>query len=165
MTKLFVLPLDHWMLSNDDFDFHHDGYHKISPGSEYEKYKLNRNGQYYRRDIKFWWFEINGEMYTKFEDNGRQIEYFLYHLRTYDREILTSKEVEAFKIIIGKTTDSAVKKVLQKKLYEHDDAFQLRRSSREAGKFGLRLRRRMSTYKKQKLTNPGLRAKIRHNKP
>jgi hypothetical protein len=106
------------------------GYTDITPNIVF-----NRDGQYYDRAKKIWWFEVGYHAYTKSDDTM-----FLYTLAGYDRVILSDKEAAAVTAVLNVTRDPGVKKHLQKYIQAHTEAIQLRDVGRNAAKSAMRFR-------------------------
>ena len=130
MSHLKVLPLEWWMSHCDHEEILEMGYTDITP-----QIIFNRNGQYYDRCKKIWWFEVDYHAYTKSDDTM-----FLYTLAGYDRVILSNAEAAAVVSVLNVTRNTGVKKHLQKYIQDHMEAKQLRDVGRNASKSAMRFR-------------------------
>ena len=137
MSHLKVLPLEFWMTSCDHEDILDMGYTDITPDIVF-----NRDGQYYDRCRKFWWFEVGYHAYC---EPTRGEETFLYTLAGYDRVILSKAEATAVTSVLNVTRNSGVKKYLQKYLQDHTEAAQLRDVGRNAAKSAIRFHKCLHT--------------------
>ena len=124
MTRFKVLPLDSWMKWCDYEEILEMGYTDVTL---YEGL-FHRDGQYYDRKLKIWWFEIGVMAYSK--PRGERM--FEYELELADCEILPKREVDGIVAVLNITRDSAVKVALTRRLRQHTEASQLRDTGRRA---------------------------------
>ncbi len=89
-----------------------DRYQEIAP-------IFNRNGQYYDRESKLWWFEHSGRAWTR-NDGAKQ---FLWTLNAMRGTILSRREQEDLRRITNRTTSKALRHQIYKMLRDSDDAY------------------------------------------
>lgn len=121
--KTKVLPLPYYLEVNPDVLAEElaEEYLEVKP-------VFNRNGLYMEEG--YCWLELNGKAYAGVVDAS----YFNYKTKVTDENILRTTELEALMRAFQVTSDSTLRKALQKRLHEHYEAFELRDSYRMARK-------------------------------
>lgn len=120
---LKVLPLDAWMSYCDEEELRDMAYTEVSP-------RFNRDGQYFMRDTKTWWFEVNGKAYTSERD--RSGKHFLYQVKLDFQNILSRREVKAMRTVLATTRDPLVRKALKSRLHIHEETRLIRECGRDS---------------------------------
>lgn len=127
MATLKVLPLNFWMKPDSVF-WDEDEYEKVPESLQL----IGRDG-FYCRDGKAW-FEVGGVgyLYTTFNSIEKGVSYFKNSLRMNDELILPDREVQAMTEILKISRDATVKKAIAKRLRDHNNAYSLRATKRNA---------------------------------
>jgi len=107
--RIKVLQLESWMKSPEneicEMDYFRTGA------------VVNRDGQYYDRYFKWWWFEHDGKAYCG--TNTSAVKQFLYTLSFYNYRPLTTVEISHTKAVLGVNTNPQLKKILKRQLHDH----------------------------------------------
>lgn len=116
MSRYKVLRCDFWMRWDDEDDFREEmpEMREITP-------VFNRNGQYYDRLTKSWWFEVNGKAFTDDSQGGGRSQ-MLWTIEAMSGTILSTSEKDDIRRVMTRTRDSAVRKSLFNVLLKSDYA-------------------------------------------
>lgn len=131
MTRFKVLPLNKWMEWSGHGEILEMGYRDVTLYEEL----FNRDGQYYDRKLKIWWFEVDGRAYTR---PGAETQ-FLYGLSVMGYEILPKRELDGIIAVLNITRCPAVKLALNRRLSQHQYASSLHYTGRRAALTRIRI--------------------------
>lgn len=84
---------------------------------------FNRNGQYYDRLTKFWWFEHSGRAWTDMENKSNKSAYqFCWTMSAFNATILSFQEKDDLRRIINTTTSRKLRRQLQQMIHDSSNA-------------------------------------------
>ena len=119
--KFKCLPLNSWQKPRDN-DFSRRSFDNcIKYGYEECSPVVGRDGQYYNHITKVYWFETKGKAYTN-SKNSKADTQFLWEVKAHNTRVLSTKEKKAFREIINKTANKALRNQLTEYLYESTNA-------------------------------------------
>lgn len=118
-SDISVLPLEGWVsytLDNEE-DFSESDLKQIEP-------ILHRDGWYFNRRTKFEWYEYKGTAFLpRSAKGGAQ---FLYTLKLLNSQVLTAREVEAYKEMLRLRPPKHIRNAIRDVLYYDEQKKYLR---------------------------------------
>lgn len=118
-SDISVLPLEGWVaytLDNEE-DFSESDLKQIEP-------ILHRDGWYFNRRTKLEWYEYKGKAFLPRSANGGA--QFLYNLKLLNSQVLTAREVEAYKEMLRLRPPKHIRNAIRDVLYYDEQKKYLR---------------------------------------